>query len=83
MAVVNVPMLADYETKLKKRLEKRGPVVRYENLVDEDSLEARKALDELVIDGAAARAPVGDQIVVRDLRGDPDREKGWPYEIPN
>lgn len=54
-------------------------VMRYEDLVEDDSMRARQALDELVLDGTVARFPVGDHIMVRDLREDPTREKGWPH----
>lgn len=65
---------------LLTRLDEKGRVVRYENLVEEDSLPARRTLDELVLEGTIARFPVGEYILIRDLRDGPERVKGWPHE---
>lgn len=55
-------------------------VARFSALVKDDSLAVRQTLDELVLDGEVARFPMGDHILIRDLREDPEREKGWPNE---
>lgn len=39
--------------------------VRYEDLVEDDSLEARQILDELKISGEVTRLVVGDHIIYR------------------
>jgi|GEM_PF-5047246 len=67
---------------LLSRLDERGPVIRYADLVEEDTLTARRSLDKLVLAGDVARFPVGEHLMVRDLRGDPDRSKPWPHDTP-
>lgn len=83
MAVFQVPALAEEESEigateptydppadeLLRRLEDKG-VMRYERLVEEDTLPARQTLDALAFEGAIERFAVGEKMMVKLLIDD-------------
>lgn len=79
MARYTIPLSPDTDDLLAQFDQAGKNSMRFEDLVSTDSLQARRALDELVLEGKVARFPVGNYIMVRDLREDPTREKGWPH----
>ncbi|RDZ34428.1 hypothetical protein C5B89_19120, partial [Haloferax sp. Atlit-47N] len=56
---------------LLRRLEDEG-VMRYGELVEQDTLQVRKTLDRLETDGAIERFAVGEHIMVKLLADDVD-----------
>lgn len=83
MAKVEIPPEFNYDPdadEIRARLSEQGQVVRREDLLEHDSLQARRTLEEMELAGEVARFPVGEHILIRDLRDDPDREKPWPHE---
>lgn len=56
---------------LLDRLEDDG-VMRYEELVEQDTLQVRQTLDRLEIDGVIERFAVGEKIMVKLLVDDVD-----------
>jgi len=83
MSRVVIPAELNYDPdadEIRARLSKSGEVVRRDDLLEHDSLQARRTLEEMELAGEVARFPVGEHILIRDLRDDPDREKPWPHE---
>jgi len=80
MAEIALPIYDPDPDDLLSQLGEEGKVIRQERLLENDTLQARQALEELELDDKIARFPVGDHILVRDLRDDPDRDKGWPHD---
>lgn len=66
MATFEIPYTSPGLTKdeILERLPERGHV-RYETLVDEDSLATRQVLDQLVLEGEVDRMAIGEHIMLR------------------
>jgi hypothetical protein len=80
MAKIELPVYDPDPDDLLSQLGEQGKVIRQQRLLEHDTLQARQALEELELQGKIARFPVGDHILVRDLRDDADRGEGWPHE---
>lgn len=79
MAKIELPVYDPDPDDLLSQLGEQGKVIRQQRLLKHDTLQARQALEELELQGKIARFPVGDHILIRDLRDD-DRGEGWPHE---
>jgi hypothetical protein len=65
MAEIPIPISDTLEKQeILARLPDRG-TIRYEELVDEDSLRTRQALDELELAGEVDRMAIGEHIMLR------------------
>jgi len=80
MAKIELPVYDPDPDDLLSQLGEEGAVIRQERLLEHDTLQPRQALEELELEGKIARFPIGDHILVRDLRDDTDRGEGWPHE---